>query len=164
MNGLSDLDLVAQAMATTTRTPSHDGEHTSRTTHASASTVPSDLNLPSDNGNTSGLPEDIERSLASLSEGDKAALGPLLQMLLHGEESNGSEGLEDLLKQFDAADDVADRLEGKLDSLLEGLKGVEGSLEDVAQSGSGSASSKPDTMAVEAKEAFGNIADGKQEK
>lgn len=126
-NQMSDLDMVAQAMATTTRLPSDQTD--APRPHHTASDVPNDTpseSASTTNGNNPELPADIAAGLAKLSEEDKASLGPLLELLVT--DGSDEKDLEDLLKQFDAADDVGDKLEGRLDSLLEGLKGVEGEL------------------------------------
>jgi hypothetical protein len=151
MNGLSDLDMVAQAMATTTRLPQDQTD--APRAHATASDVPNDLDLPTTTSvdSDSSIPEDIAHDLETLSMEDKQALGPLLDLLV-SQEGTAGQDLEDLLKQFDAADDVADKLEGRLDQLLQGLKGVEGELE--VTDGGEDGTDRPGEMASEAKAAF----------
>ena len=165
MNGLSDLDMVAQAMATTTRLPSDQSD--APEPHSTASNVPNDLDLVApdtqlrsglvSNDGTNGvdLPEDLAAQLDKLSVEDKAALGPLLELLVASGSGADGKDLEDLLKQFDAADDVADALEGRLDDLLQGLKGVEGELGVVDGDNFAGETDRPGAMADEAKEAFG---------
>ena len=169
MNGLSDLDMVAQAMATTTRFPADQSD--APQPRSNASNVPSDLDLVASNRHlgsglahddeTNGvdLPDDLAAELDKLSVEDKAALGPLLDLLVASGSGADGKDLEDLLKQFDAADDVADKLEGRLDDLLQGLKGVEGELGVADGESSTEGADKPEAMADEAKEAFGGEPD-----
>jgi hypothetical protein len=174
MNGLSDLDMVAQAMATTTRFPADQSD--APQPHTNASNVPSDLDLvapntqlrsglaPDDETNGVALPEDLAAELDKLSVEDKAALGPLLELLVASGSGADGKDLEDLLKQFDAADDVADKLEGRLDDLLQGLKGVEGELGVIDEESPAEETDRPEAMADEAKEAFGGeTGDGSKE-
>ena len=157
-NDMSDLDMVAQAMATTTRLPQDQSD--APVARATASDVPNDTalngagnNQSQSNGN--GIPDDIAEGLAKLSDEDKATLGPLLELLVS--QGTDERDLEDLLKQFDAAGDVADKLEGRLDDLLEGLKGVEGELG--AGQTDGLTADRPEEMTTEAKAAFGGDKD-----
>jgi hypothetical protein len=160
-NGMSDLDMVAQAMATTTRLPQDQSD--APQARFTASDVPNDTVLNAEarnsqpngkknvnqNGDNGGLPDDIAEGLAKLSDEDKASLGPLLELLVS--QGTNERDLEDLLKQFDVADDVADKLEERLDNLLEGLKGVEGEL----GAGGKEVTDRPEQMTTEAKAAFG---------
>jgi hypothetical protein len=157
--------------------------------HASASTVPNDTDLPPNdttaNGNhddlgTTGIPQDILRSLEGLSTEERAAFAPLLHALSATSAPSDAhpagpeisiKDVQDMLKQFDAADSVADTLEGKLDRLLESLGEVEDAFpeeQDPKKRESGSGGSKsgkgvgpqqlPETMAGEAKQAFEAVA------
>jgi hypothetical protein len=161
-NDMSDLDMVAQAMATTTRLPQDQSD--APQARFTASDVPNDTALNAEarnsqtngkenlngNGNgNGGLPDDIAEGIAKLSDEDKATLGPLLELLVS--QGTNERDLEDLLKQFDVADDVADKLEERLDNLLEGLKGVEGEL----GAGGKEVTDRPEEMTTEAKAAFG---------
>ncbi|KAJ9097224.1 hypothetical protein QFC21_004893 [Naganishia friedmannii] len=158
--------------------------------HPSASTVPNDTDLPPNdtaaNGSsadlgTTGVPQDILRSLEGLSTEERAAFAPLLQALSSapsGTSGSGQPGpeisikdVQDMLTQFDAAESVADTLEGKLDKLLESLEEVEDAFpeeQDPTKRESGSGGPKagkgvgpqqlPETMAGEAKQAFEAVA------
>lgn len=176
-NNTSDLDFLNETLAQPAQP------------RPSASTVPNDRDLPPNptaDGATSaledaGIPADILKSLESLSAEERAAFAPLLQALspTSGIATNGTNGssgdpninakdVEDLLKQFDAADSVADTLEGKLDLLLESL----GQVEDVfpeeqsearrgeKRSGEGGIAPQqlPETMTGEAQNAFEEVA------
>ncbi|WVQ71503.1 hypothetical protein IAR50_001041 [Cryptococcus sp. DSM 104548] len=108
MSQLSDLDLVAQAMASSEQPPAANG-----TTGAQA------------NIDLSSLPN-VDPS--TLLPADLASLHPLLASLSLSAEDldNLDEGeIGAILGQLEAADGVADDLEGKLDRLLEMLGGVE---------------------------------------
>lgn len=155
----------------------------------SASTVPNDRDHPSnpaaENGARSalddaGIPADILKSLEGLSAEERAAFAPLLQALSSTSDiPNGANGsswdsvinakdVEALLEQFDAADSVADTLEGKLDLLLESLGQVEDAFPE-EQSAAGRAQRRsggsgiapqqlPETMTGEAQNAFEEMA------
>ena len=133
MNGLSDLELVAQAMAPTRQPPNANQSTTSppeaRDSHPSESPV----------DNTNGPTTTITRPLDPLASIDLSALSPselsLLQPLLDalnssarspdGEDGIGDAEIEALMAQMDVAGEVADEIEGKLDRLLENLGKVE---------------------------------------
>jgi hypothetical protein len=157
----------------------------------SASTVPNDTDLPANPVDTNdasplvdaaGLPADILKSLQSLSPEEQEAFAPLLHALSGSSTAeNGAvktatghpisaQDVQDLLKQFDAADSVADTLEGKLDRLLESLEEVEDAFPETAGAsgdvkrrpshGEGGVGPQqlPETMAGEAKHAFEEVA------
>ncbi|WVQ78202.1 hypothetical protein IAT38_000285 [Cryptococcus sp. DSM 104549] len=136
MNGLSDLELVAQAMSTAPQTTpqpqtttgptpaqppangsSNEPASAPTTGQASANGAPIDL---------SALPAGADPS--SLTPADLSALHPLLSSLsLSPEELEALDDsqIADILAQLEAADGVADDLEGKLDRLLATLGGYE---------------------------------------
>lgn len=134
MSELSDLELVAQAMGTA-QPPRAQTNHTStngpvdtRPTSsgqagaALSHTGPPDLtDAPADDARLADLGID----LSSLSAEDRRALQPIIDALASSR-VNGDEGedvdLEGILRQMDAADQVADDLEGKLDGLLAKLE------------------------------------------
>ncbi|KAJ9119742.1 hypothetical protein QFC22_003452 [Naganishia vaughanmartiniae] len=178
-----DLDFLNAILA-------RPAQHAAPPSHPNASTVPNDTDLPPndttandypDNLGTTGVPQDILRSLEGLSTEERAAFAPLLQALSSapsGTSNSGPPGQEisikdvqDMLKQFDAADSVADTLEGKLDKLLESLGEVEDAFpeeQDPKKRGSSIGGPKagkgvgpqqlPETMAGEAKQAFEAVA------
>jgi hypothetical protein len=159
---------------------------------ASASTVPNDTDLPANpatNGaqpkpGDAGVPDDILKSLEGLSADERAAFAPLLQALSATSTTNGNgaapgnpvigaQDVHELLKQLDAADSVAETLEGKLDRLLESLGEVEDAFPEEQESGDGARETPrrpsvgegrvgpqqlPETMAGEAKNAFEEVA------
>lgn len=155
---------------------------------ASASTVPNDTDLPTNpttNGaqastEDAGLPDDILKSLEGLSADERAAFAPLLQALSASSETNGNDAapgnpvigtqdVQELLKQLDAADSVADTLEGKLDRLLESLGEVDDAFPEEQEVGAerqrrlndgGEIGQRqlPESMAGEAKNAFEEVA------
>lgn len=100
----SDLDLVAQAMA------SSDGSTNNRSA------------APQAQNETQGLPPDIAAQLASLSPQERRAMQPLIDALTSSASSGPDELSEreigDLMRQMDAAEGVAADLEKKLDALL----------------------------------------------
>jgi hypothetical protein len=110
MGDLSDLDLVAQAMAPTNK-PDRPTEST--TSEQQAAQDHSSLPL-----------ENID--LSSLTSEDLAMLQPILDALNLGDSDDLDDAaLHDILKQMDVAGDVADDLEGKLDKLIGELGKVE---------------------------------------
>lgn len=155
---------------------------------ASASTAPNDTDLPTDPTNgghatpgDAGVPDDILKSLERLSADERAAFAPLLQALSATSTTNGNDAapgnpvigaqdVHELLKQLDAADSVADTLEGKLDRLLESLGEVEDAFPEEQAKGSDGPrrpsrgeggvgpQQLPETMAGEAKNAFEAVA------
>ncbi|KAJ9102643.1 hypothetical protein QFC19_004752 [Naganishia cerealis] len=185
----SDLDFLNAILARPTRQADPTPY---QLPHPSASTVPNDRDLPpndpsaneifSDLGMT-GIPHDILRSLEGLSTDERAAFAPLLHALSvsastgtssdkPGDPEISIKDVQDMLKQFDAADSVAETLEGKLDRLLESLGEVEDAFpeeQDPKKRQGGSAGSRagrggvgvqqlPETMAGEAKQAFEAVA------
>lgn len=118
---LSDLELVAQAMAPTepgaqTQTRAANGTTNTTTTSTSDSTESADDPL-------AGL------DMSQLSPADRAAVQPIIDALKASEEGEDVD-LEDILKQMDAADTVADKLEGRLDALMTILGEMEAGQED----------------------------------
>ena len=138
MGDMSDLDLVAAAMAPTE--PPNAGP-SSQFPHPPASCPPST--------STSVAPNDSSHTLdtSRLSPQELATLAPLLETIrldpasmaslerllgddaavranLEGDEG-GDQEYEDLMRQMNAAGDVADELEGRLDALLDRLAGTE---------------------------------------
>lgn len=116
MGDLSDLDLVAQAMAPTNAPDS-----------ARAADSPANANANAEGENPSSLPPSADNiDLSSLTPEDLAMLQPILSALNIDDPDSLDEGaLEDILKQMDAAGEVADDLEGKLDRLIGELGKVE---------------------------------------
>ncbi|ODO03494.1 hypothetical protein L198_02341 [Cryptococcus wingfieldii CBS 7118] len=112
MSQLSDLELVAQAMSGSEQPPASNG--TAQATNGAQAGI-----------ELSSLPN-VDPS--SLLPADLASLHPLLASLSLSPEDldNLDEGeIGAILGQLEAADGVADDLEGKLDRLLEMLGGVE---------------------------------------
>jgi hypothetical protein len=104
----SDLDLVAEAMQSSTPTNGHP-----------TNTVPSTL------------PPDIADALSTLSPSDLAVLQPLLAALTSNPSVDSEDGdLQDLLRQMDSATDIADSLEARLDNLLGTLGEAERELDE----------------------------------
>ncbi|KAL1411230.1 hypothetical protein Q8F55_002181 [Vanrija albida] len=128
---LSDLDLVAQAMA-----PTEPGAQAPKQTdapkQADKAAAPADDPL-------AGI------DLSTLNDADRKALQPILDALKASAGAEGAEGgdldVEGILKQLEAADDVADTLEGRLDTLLAHLGEIEHDVEAKA----------PETKAAEVK-------------
>jgi hypothetical protein len=140
MGDLSDLDLVAQAMAPTNQ-PDRPTEST--TSEQQASQDHSSLPL-----------ENID--LSSLTSEDLAMLQPILDALNLGDSDDLDDAaLHDILKQMDVAGDVADDLEGKLDKLI-------GELGKVEEGILGDMDGKDDKEQVERGEK-GNTAEEKEE-
>ncbi|EJT46296.1 hypothetical protein A1Q2_01581 [Trichosporon asahii var. asahii CBS 8904] len=117
---LSDLDLVQQAMA-----PTEPGAQQNQSTSPT-------LADKSTNGATKK--DEIDDPLAGidlsqLNDADRAALQPILDALKAASGAEGQEGgdldYEGILTQLDAAGDVADTLEGRLDKLLANLGEME---------------------------------------
>lgn len=115
---LSDLDLVQQAMA-----PTEPGAQQSQSSNPTLS-----------DKSTNGKSEEVDDPLAGidlsqLNDADRAALQPILDALKAASGAEGQEGgdldYEGILHQLDAAGDVADTLEGRLDKLLANLGEME---------------------------------------
>jgi hypothetical protein len=110
MGDLSDLDLVAKAMA-----PTNAPDKPTPKPHTKAETKPT--NPPSADDNL---------DISSLSDEDYALLEPLLRALeLSGSDVLDEASMADVLRQMDVAGNVADNLEGKLDRLIGQLSEVE---------------------------------------
>jgi len=129
MSDLSDLDLVAQAMA-----PTNAPDKPTAQTSQSAS-------------QTKEAPTD--KDLSSLTPQDLAMLQPILDALnLSDSDDLDDAALHDLIKQMDVAGDVADDLEGKLDRLIGELGKVEeGILAEADTDGKGSEAPSADKKA-----------------
>lgn len=147
---LSDLELVAQAMAPTDRPAPAPTSNGSTNGHA-----PSAPSNPSAQPSAADADDDTAAALAgldlsSLNAADRAAVQPILDALRQASSAeDGDVDVEDILKQLEAADDVADKLEGRLDSLLASL----GELEAAAAAGAeGEAEEKEGAEKKEAKE------------
>ncbi|WVR05057.1 hypothetical protein IAU60_002069 [Kwoniella sp. DSM 27419] len=137
MDGLSDLELVAQAMA-----PTEQAQHVkegapdnavppSRSSDCEKGRTPSTENAAGvQRADVSGVSDPSAASLASLglSADSLASLTSLMKLSDTDLEDMSDEGIMDILSQMDAADGVADDLEGRLDRLLEMLGGVEGEI------------------------------------
>ncbi|OWZ59282.1 hypothetical protein LQV05_004260 [Cryptococcus neoformans] len=118
MSQLSDLELVAQAMA-----PS--GKASEPTSNPNC-TSPKEPNNSNEWRGLANLPEGLD--VSTLTAEDLASLHPLLSSLsLTPEELEGLDESQmgEILSQMEAADGVADDLEAKLDRLLETLGWVE---------------------------------------
>ncbi|WWD15789.1 hypothetical protein CI109_100213 [Kwoniella shandongensis] len=157
MNGLSDLELVAQAMSTTTRTttappPSANADRS--TTNGTVHPSNTNHDHPTQTLDSLSLPDDID--LSKLSAEEISLLQPLIDALSlsapsgsgsgedgdgEGDEMNESQ-ITSILKQLEAADGVADDLESKLDRLLATLGGVEEEIGEGVQVDGGDAESK----------------------
>jgi hypothetical protein len=105
MGDLSDLDLVAKAMAPTNAP---------------------DKPTPKPQPKTEPKPADDNPDISSLSDEDYALLEPLLRALeLSGSDVLDEASMAEVLRQMDVAGNVADNLEGKLDRLIGQLSEVE---------------------------------------
>lgn len=108
---LSDLDLVQQAMA-----PTEPGAQNGSNGTANAVAPGGDDHLA-----------ELGIDISKLSEGDRAAVQPILDALKAASKDGEGEDVdvEGILKQLDAADGAADALESRLDNLLENLGAME---------------------------------------
>ncbi|WOO81066.1 uncharacterized protein LOC62_03G004594 [Vanrija pseudolonga] len=117
---LSDLDLVAQAMA-----PTEPGAQGPKPTDAAGAKE----------ADKAGADDDVLAGidLSTLNDTDRKALQPILDALKASAGTEGAEGgdldVEGILKQLEAADNVADTLEGRLDTLLAHLGEIEHDVE-----------------------------------
>ncbi|WVW83266.1 hypothetical protein I302_105285 [Kwoniella bestiolae CBS 10118] len=131
MNQLSDLELVAQAMSTSGSTPEPASKSTPKTngdTQSSNQPQPH----PQDNKSsaqttppTSGNLPDLTPLNASIDPSTLTSLTSLMSLSDSELEGLNEGQIEDIMRQLEVADDVADDLEGKLDRLLATLGGVE---------------------------------------
>lgn len=137
MGDMSDLDLVAKAMEPT-NVPDKPTSSQTRENGDGNSTLPVNDN-------------DNEIDLSSLTPEDLALLQPLLNALNIEDPDSLDEGsLQDILKQMDAAGEVADDLEGKLDRLIGELGKVEeGILEGMEPKDKAEASAKAEAAEAE---------------
>ncbi|WVQ70241.1 uncharacterized protein L199_008467 [Kwoniella botswanensis] len=143
MNQLSDLELVAQAMSSSGPNPqaqsqpngNDDTEQSNQSQDQDQKHVKSQSNpnfIPNVNGNTQSrtgqTPSDLP-NLQSLNLAiDPTTLTSLTSLMsLSDDQLEGLDEsqIEEIMKQLEIADDVADDLEGKLDRLLATLGGVE---------------------------------------
>lgn len=150
----SDLDLVAQAMASSGPRSSSDPPANARQQPTATS---NGLHQPAPNASTPGsaLPPDITAALSSLSPMDLASLQPLLAALeASGADDDANMDIADLLRQMDQANGVADALESRLDGLLGALGRAQAELEAETAGGDGEA------MADKEKRAFGGESHG----
>lgn len=146
MDGMSDLDLVAQAMAPTTQSTPHaiqstQPPHTSPPNPPSTHD-PSPAQPPSLNGQEPLSTQETLISLgidpSTLSATDLEALQPILNALSLGAEGESEDDelrITEILAQMDAAGSVADDLEGKLDELLANLGETEKQMQAALPSG-----------------------------
>lgn len=134
---MSDLDLVAAAMAPTNqpqlRPTSPPTQTTSRPNGMPRHAATSDQTRtpPAPNPTFSSQPSDLpselqDLDLSSLSPAELALLQPLIDALRISENGDDVDelGMEEILRQMEVADGVADELEGRLDGLLERLGGL----------------------------------------
>ncbi|WRT66989.1 uncharacterized protein IL334_003955 [Kwoniella shivajii] len=117
MNQLSDLELVAQAMSTTP-SQSHSPQNQ---TNGHSNSVSESTNNPSESTSTAAP----DLSSLNLDPASVASLSSLLSLSDAELENLDDTQIEEIMKQLEAADGVADDLEGKLDKLLQTLGGVE---------------------------------------
>ncbi|GMK57802.1 hypothetical protein CspeluHIS016_0406360 [Cutaneotrichosporon spelunceum] len=140
---LSDLDLVSQAMASSeppnargATNPITNGSSGGASSGADKSTADvgviangTNANGTNANGaNTNATADDSIDSVAgidlsSLSVEERTMLAPIIDALRAS--SDDSLDVEDIMKQLDAAGNVADTIEGRLDSLLDHLGELE---------------------------------------
>jgi len=144
-SSLSDLELVAQAMGSTTpakQTETVNGQLSSTQAITSPQAPPTSTET-----NSSPL-EHLD--LSTLTAADRKTLQPIIDALQassislstngSGDNGDGEDGkeaedmederIQDLLRQMDIAGDVADEIEGKLDRLLAELGGLGEEIED----------------------------------
>ena len=129
MNGLSDLDLVAQAMAPTTQpTKSHPNSDSTVPADQRDTDVPTEKPVISEEIDETTLKtlEELGIDLNTLSIEDKKQIQPLLDaLMMDAEEGDDELKIAEILAQMDIASGVADDLEEKLDVLLASLGKVE---------------------------------------
>lgn len=158
MSDLSDLDLVAQAMAPTNQPRSTESQPTRAVQPAgsepaknglqpseSTAPPPRSASVPSTSGTAShayarsepavGVPDSLaDLDLSSLSPADMELLRPLLAAMNLASGAGGDEDddarIGELLAQMDAAGEVADELEDKLDKLIAQLGAEEKQIQD----------------------------------
>lgn len=140
---LSDLDLVQQAMAPTepanARGNSSVASNGAPTSHSTNTSNGAHSISPTETANTNPTPANTANAptpadtnflagidLSELTPADRAALAPIINALrAAGSGDDGDVDVDGILKQLEAADDVADALEGRLDSLLANLGELE---------------------------------------
>jgi hypothetical protein len=129
MNGMSDLELVAQAMEVTIATQQTNLQRplSPSTTQVADNTTTPPSTAPTTSsiaGSTAETLKALGLDLSKLSPADAAAMQPLLDALQLGLDGDSEEDdlrIAEILAQMDAAGEVADDLEEKLDLLLENL-------------------------------------------
>jgi hypothetical protein len=149
MNGLSDLELVAQAMAPTNlprpanQTPPSQLQTQSEAPAQLQTRQPTNTTTtdpPATQPNLNAILPDLSElgiDLSSLSPAELTALQPIIDALTNSSlNDTAGEGddeddlkIAELLQQMEAAGLVADDLEGKLDALLENLGETEREIE-----------------------------------
>ena len=137
MNGLSDLELVAQAMAPT-QTPQLDQstqlnqpDHDPNFPAPPPQSIAANPSCPAPSDPTSQDPL-ANLDLSTLSPSDREMLQPLIDVLSLSELPDGEEydeRMAEISAQMDVVALAADDLEGKLDRLLENLGRVEEEIE-----------------------------------
>lgn len=168
MSDLSDLELVAQAMAPTNQPRSTESqparaiqpagsEHTKNGLQPSEATAPPSRPAAFPSGSSAagspvpidapgpaslGLPEGLaDLDLSSLSPADMELLRPLLAAMNLASGAGGDEDddarIGELLAQMDAAGEVADELEDKLDKLIAQLGAEEKQIQEGLPEGAG---------------------------
>lgn len=155
MGDLSDLELVARAMEPTTQPRPTEPSASTLTKTNPNGTGTSDHSTPVSAPHASSAAQadhpasaqdPVGIDLSSLSAEDRRALQPIIDALasadLAGEGGDADVDVDEILKQMDAADKVADDLEGKLDGLLAKLERDAREMERDAAGGVDGASSQ----------------------
>ncbi|KAL7422190.1 hypothetical protein Q5752_002836 [Cryptotrichosporon argae] len=134
MNGLSDLELVAQAMGQSVNESSQARPATTQPVSQPPQSQPAEPSLtsPAAAATDNRLLDLSSLDLSSLSLADRAAIQPILDALVASAGADGDIDIDvdGILAQMDAADGVADALEERLDKLLESLGRDQAGLED----------------------------------
>jgi hypothetical protein len=142
MGDMSDLDLVAKAMAPTNQPDKVDSPS------APSSTTKVDPKPKTGSKTTDPEPEPID--LSSLTPEDMAMLKPLLNaMNLKDSDDLDDAALHDLIAQMDSAAGVADDLEGKLDRLIGDLGSFEKEVVDGMDQKAGGKGDEKDVKGTE---------------
>jgi len=140
MGDMSDLDLVAKAMAPTNQPDKVDSP--------SAPSSTTKVDTKPNAGSETTDPEPLD--LSSLTPEDMAMLKPLLDaMNLKDSDDLDDAALHDLIAQMDSAAGVADDLEGKLDRLIGDLGSFEKEVVDGMEKKAGGKGDEKDVKGKE---------------